>query len=276
MNTLRPVIERLHGGGRVRTWSLVITVFGDSVAPHGGRITSGQLQTILGQLDIDAGAVRTALSRLVRDGWLERDGAGRTGAYRLSAQGVSEFAEPVARVYAAPDNGAGEPWAMGVAAAPPVPQAIQVAPETWIWPSAAKLRQCPDVLLQSGALTLAEAAREALLTATHRDDLAMIAADIGDVTAPPADPLTALAARTALIHRWRRIVLRHPALPQAFLPASSPLDDPLTATAKAYWALSPGAERWLDGALGPMAARDAEVFERRLGGRKTKTATGAV
>lgn len=274
MNTLRPVIERLHGGGRVRTWSLVITVFGDSVAPHGGRVTSGQLQTILGQLEIDAGAVRTALSRLVRDGWLERDGAGRNGAYRLSARGVAEFAEPVARVYAAPKEGAGT-WAMAVAPEPPVSQAIQIAPQTWVWPGAAP-RKRPDILLEGGVLSLSGTAREALLTQAHREDLTLIAADLADLAHPPADPLAALAARTALIHRWRRSILRHPALPAALLPPSSPLADPLSAMASAYWALSPAAETWLDGALGPMAGREAEIFRERFGGGKTKTAQRAV
>ncbi|NBR89524.1 MAG: phenylacetic acid degradation protein, partial [Rhodobacteraceae bacterium] len=43
MDPLAPLIDALHAEGRLRVWSLVITVFGDSVQHRGGRISTARL-----------------------------------------------------------------------------------------------------------------------------------------------------------------------------------------------------------------------------------------
>src|SRR5260370_14553889 len=60
-----------------RTGSIVITVFGDAIVPRGGSVWLGTLLEFFRTIDIDSGVVRTAMSRLATDGWLERHKGGR-------------------------------------------------------------------------------------------------------------------------------------------------------------------------------------------------------
>jgi len=60
-----------------RTGSIVITVFGDAIVPRGGLGLARHAARIFQKaLDIDSGVVRTAMSRLAADGWLERSKVG--------------------------------------------------------------------------------------------------------------------------------------------------------------------------------------------------------
>src|SRR3978361_478726 len=74
-----------------RTGSIVITVFGDAIVPRGGSGWLGTLLEFFKTLDIDSGVVRTAMSRLAADGWLERNKVGRNSFYRLTRKGRQTF-----------------------------------------------------------------------------------------------------------------------------------------------------------------------------------------
>jgi phenylacetic acid degradation operon negative regulatory protein len=74
-----------------RTGSIVITVFGDAIVPRGGAVWLGTLLAFFEALDIDSGVVRTAMSRLAADGWLERSKVGRNSFYRLASKGQHIF-----------------------------------------------------------------------------------------------------------------------------------------------------------------------------------------
>ena len=73
---LSPLIDQLHKDGRLRVWSLVITIFGDAIQPRGGRVSTARLQEILERMRIEPGALRTALSRLAKEGWVIREREG--------------------------------------------------------------------------------------------------------------------------------------------------------------------------------------------------------
>src|ERR1700746_2081889 len=75
-----------------RTWSIVITVFGDAIVPRGRAVWLGTLLAFFEALDIDGSVVRTAMSRLAADGWLERSKVGRNRFYRLGAEGRETLA----------------------------------------------------------------------------------------------------------------------------------------------------------------------------------------
>ena len=63
--------------------------------------------------------------------------------------------------------------------------------------------------------------------------------------APKGDD--ALVARTLLIHDFRRVVLRDPALPAALLPADWPEPEARALAARIYRQVAPAADRYLDG-----------------------------
>ncbi|KZD21083.1 hypothetical protein A4A58_14945 [Tardiphaga robiniae] len=68
-----------------RTGSLIITFYGDAILPRGGSVWLGTLLAFLEMLEIDGSVVRTAMSRLAADGWLDREKVGlkRAGAFRV-------------------------------------------------------------------------------------------------------------------------------------------------------------------------------------------------
>src|SRR3954468_20121996 len=82
-----------------RTGSIVITVFGDAIVPHGGSVWLGTLLAFFERLDIEGGVVRTAMSRLATDGWLERSRVGRNSFYRLARKGRQTFDAATRHIY---------------------------------------------------------------------------------------------------------------------------------------------------------------------------------
>ena len=88
-----------------RTGSIVITVFGDAIVPRGGSVWLGTLLEFFKALDIDSGVVRTAMSRLAADAWLERSKVGRNSFYRLAKSGRLTFDAATKHIYDPPPSG---------------------------------------------------------------------------------------------------------------------------------------------------------------------------
>src|SRR5881227_1690560 len=82
-----------------RTGSIVITVFGDAIMPRGGSVWLGTLLEFFKSLEVDSGVVRTAMSRLAADGWLERSKVGRNSFYRLAQKGWHTFDVAAKHIY---------------------------------------------------------------------------------------------------------------------------------------------------------------------------------
>jgi phenylacetic acid degradation operon negative regulatory protein len=85
-----PFLDALHADKPLRVWSLIVTIFGDIVMRRGrdadpAPIWTGHLLDLLQCLGVDAGLVRTSLSRLVANGVLVRERAGGTRFTSLAA-----------------------------------------------------------------------------------------------------------------------------------------------------------------------------------------------
>lgn len=246
MDPLAPLIAALHSEGRLRVWSLVITIFGDLVQHRGGEISTARLGKLLGRVGVEPGAMRTALSRLGRDGWVTSRRDGRLSLYRLSAQGLDRFAPATSRIYAPPRAAAVTRWAM----------VAQVSETGEISHSLCPAEAAPeeaDCVLTGTLEQLSDAYRRALVPQAHLDALAGLAADLQTLEPLSLKGLDAAAARMLLIHRWRRIVLRHPDVPPEIMPDTAPLRNPRAAVAQIYARLTLEAERWLDGSEGDLA-----------------------
>src|ERR1019366_9327539 len=77
-----------------RTGSIVITLFGDAIAPRGGSVWLGTLLAFFDTIDIDSGVVRTAMSRLAAHGWVGSNKVGRNSFYRLGEEGGAALGCP--------------------------------------------------------------------------------------------------------------------------------------------------------------------------------------
>lgn len=83
-----------------RAKSLVMTVFGDAIAPRGGSVWLGSLIALLEAFGVSERLSRTSVYRLAEEGWLEASRSGRRSQYRLSPQGEKRFLRAHQRVYA--------------------------------------------------------------------------------------------------------------------------------------------------------------------------------
>lgn len=294
-SALDALVDEFNANKPIRVWSLIVTLFGDAIVPRGGELWAGNVNEVLASFGIGDAPVRAALSRLAKDGWLERSRDGRLSFYRLTGIGSREFLTATQRIY----FGAAEDWSGGwrLALLPTDlgPRADlrrylraegfgTLAPDIMIAPVHASTqtsalgdveRDIADgiVWLQAGGE--AGDAREIAQRAWQLDDIA--AAYRSFMTAfeplhhaliqePSCDPLAALAARLLLIHRFRRIVLRDPQLPQALLPDDWPGGPARELCAETYKALVPSSERWLEqhaqSRSGALALPDASFHQR--------------
>jgi phenylacetic acid degradation operon negative regulatory protein len=84
-----------------RAKSLIVTVFGDSILPHGGTVWVGSLIRLLVPFGINERGVRTAVQRLTVEGWLSNRSVGRRSDYAPTAESRPRFEEADRRIYAA-------------------------------------------------------------------------------------------------------------------------------------------------------------------------------
>ena len=80
-------IRRTLADDPPRARSLIVTVWGDALAPHGGEVWLAGLIRLLAPLGLNDRLVRTSVFRLARDGWLAGETRGRRSRCR-SAAGV--------------------------------------------------------------------------------------------------------------------------------------------------------------------------------------------
>ncbi len=72
----------------LRGGSLIISIFGDSIAPRGGSISLASLIALARPFGLTERLVRTSVARLAKDGWLEAERRGRLSFYRLAKPGA--------------------------------------------------------------------------------------------------------------------------------------------------------------------------------------------
>ena len=292
------LLDDFHGRTPIRAGSLIVTIFGDAVVPRGGSLWLGSLFEIARAFRISDGLVRTAMSRLVADNWLERWKVGRNSFYRLTEPGRTTFAAATERIYgAAPrrwngsfdlvllDNGgagssggdersalrAGFEAAGYGALAPglfvsPVPSAAAV---DGIGGSSGTIRLAATPADAETARRIAVRAWPiGEIEARYRRFLESFSPVLSEIEGGAAfGDLDALLVRILLIHEYRRIILRDPLLPPELLPVPWAGTEARHVCGVLYRRLVPFAERWLDGHAtddrGPLPPPDRS-FARRF------------
>src|ERR1700720_4019284 len=98
---VRALLRNFRAQRPLRAGSLLITVFGDSIAPRGGAVTLGSLIRLAAPFGLTERLVRTSVARLAREGWLRAARSGRRSEYRLSREGAERFTQATQRIYGA-------------------------------------------------------------------------------------------------------------------------------------------------------------------------------
>ncbi|WP_258045487.1 PaaX family transcriptional regulator [Mesorhizobium sp. NBSH29] len=282
---LSRLTQRLHERGRLRVWSLVITIFGDAIVPRGGQVPLATLQEITGHMGIEPGALRTAMSRLAADRWVRREKEGRNSLYALDQHGRHAFDLATQRIYAASPPAWDGYWS--VAITPPgqnltAPQKaemerlgfVECNTGTFLRPQSAQpsLSGSPlDTMLVMNSQT--ENLPKNVAAFWNLEETAQAYAGFNASMKPfhdalqhaPLLGLDALTARILLIHDWRRIVLHDPGLPEALLPNNWPGQQARQITRAIYANLSVASEHWINNA-GLPALQSPQKFNARFGG----------
>ena len=258
--------------------SALFDVYGDHLAVRSdgfrGQAPVASLVRLLAPLGVQAPAVRTAVSRMCRQGWLTPVRLPQGSGYALTPRAVRRLDEAGERIYRTVSHPWDGRWHLLVLT-PPAGRSARdrlnaqlgwfgygaLSPTTWVSPR-------PAVELDAA---LAEAgARAERFTATHDGDsqaliarawdLDGLARAYGRFLAQAQDALAAAdtredegayAARSALVHAWRKFLFVDPGLPEALLPPDWP------GTKAAAWfdeeatRLLPAARRFVDRCLHP-------------------------
>ena len=102
MTALAPLanlIQRFQEQTPIRASSLIVTVYGDAIEPHGGAVWLGSLIQLLEPMGINQRLICTSVFRLTKDGWLKADKVGRRSYYSLTGAGRRRFEKAFKRVY---------------------------------------------------------------------------------------------------------------------------------------------------------------------------------
>jgi len=255
--TIAHWIARTLAADPPRARSLIVTVWGDALAPHDGRVWLATLIRLMAPFGLSDRLVRTSVFRLARDGWVAGETHGRRSRYRLTGEGARRFAQAHQRIYAPADAAWTGGWEMVIvppdAAGAAQRQALReelawegfatVAPATLARPAhgesptqrivtALGLAHAAMVLHvrddPGAASTLAARAAAAWPLRALAADYRRLIGSFGTVidrfrdTPDHLDPEQCFVVRTLLIHAYRRVLLRDPQLPASLLPPDWP------------------------------------------------------
>jgi phenylacetic acid degradation operon negative regulatory protein len=253
--------------------SALFDLYGDHLRHRGGVAPVAALVRLLAPLDIAAPAVRTAVSRMARQGWLlglDTD-AGR--GYGLSERATRRLDEAAARIYRhRPVEAWDGCWSIAITSHSAdrttrerLHRAMeylgyrQLQTDAWIAP-----RPSPEL----DSVVEAERLSVTAFHGEHTGDDAGLVRRLFRPTelgaayqrwlddarslldgADASDPQAAFAARSRLLHEWRKFLFRDPGLPLELLPDNWPGTD-----AAAYFdtesaRLLPAATKFVDSCL---------------------------
>jgi phenylacetic acid degradation operon negative regulatory protein len=254
----------------VNARSALFDLFGDHLRERGGAAPVASLVRLLAPLGVAPPAVRTAISRMVRQGWLAPARVNGASGYALTPRATRRLDDAAARIYRTQHVEWDGTWHLLVVTPPSGRSArdrvraglafLGYGPlddTTWIAPRPAG---------EADALLAGEGARAERFTASHDGDSALLVSRAWDLDGLARSYLrfldeaasfggdadtdqAAFVARSNVVHEWRKFLFTDPALPPALLP----IDWPGTKAAAYFDAessrLAPAASRFVDACL---------------------------
>lgn len=296
----RQVVEGFHSRRPIRTGSLVISLFGDAIAPHGGAVWLGSLINVLEPFGINERLVRTSVFRLAKEGWLESEQIGRRSFYNLTSTGRLRFNEASRRIYSGPRQDWNGTWCLVLLAGVESQYRDNIRKElSWLgfapFSPNVLAHPAPDMRGVDERLEqLAGNEQILLMQAINKDNgkrkryLQKLVSQSWSLQelddryeeflqrfrpvyqaarrSRNPDPKTAFQLRTLLIHEYRKILLRDPFLPAELLPERWNGVSAYQLCRNIYSLVAGPTEQFLTGALenadGPLPPASPSFYER--------------
>lgn len=287
-----------------RSKSLIMTIFGDAIVPHGGVVWLGSLIDLLAPFGVNHRLLRTSVFRLAQEGWLVAQRDGRRSAYAITAQAQARFAHAYQRIYAPLATHWDGCWTLvltpggsaDAAARATLRKELQwegyrmIAPGLFAHP-ASDAHVLATLLARSGLAGQVYVWRASALPAAGQKPLRGLVDDSWELSTVVAGyqafiarfaplqallqggaalaPEAAFVVRSLLIHAYRRVQLHDPQLPVELLPDPWPGSAAYALARAVYHASYAAAEQHLMTILQRedqhAAAADAS-FHQRFGG----------
>ena len=237
MDDFNRYIEILTAGDRNRVWSLVVTVFGDLAQGTGDTLSMQTLARITEPLGVKPEALRVALHRLKKDGWIVSERQGRNSLIGLTDFGRTQSTEAAPLIYRRTGPNIGQ-WAIFIASPQSQPSrdeleriresrsSFNVSPNEVIAPAFL----AGDELLRApfDPTTAPEWVLQSVFPKALQHKYAHLNRRLADLSAAipeMSDPFKIATLRTLLVHNWRRIVLSHPDVDDVFIPGECRLKE---------------------------------------------------
>ena len=205
--------EALSEASDLKLWSVIVSCLGDCAQNGQAEVSGLVLSALVERIGLQPQAMRVALHRLKRDGWVDSRREGRVGFHRLTDSAKAQTRAVADRVYGPASEGA--PCRL-VGFPPDAPDALSLLPETL-----AAVPISRSFALVSGAeaevpddwLVAAPDGRNwpgwvlaALKEAACEAEFEALGAALPEVL--PQDPLDRFVLRVLILHGWRRLILR--------------------------------------------------------------------
>ncbi|KWR74975.1 phenylacetic acid degradation operon negative regulatory protein PaaX [Cupriavidus sp. IDO] len=275
-----PRVARLARGLKLGANSMLVTLFGDVVAPRPQAIWLGSLIRLAAPFGINDRLVRTATFRLTADDWLAATRIGRRSYYGLSEAGLQRVLHAGKRIYAGEAPEWDGRWTLVLARSDvraTIRQRLKrellwegfgaIAPGVLAHPNAdlASLREIVQAAHAQEYVAVMEARSLEAFSPRPLQALMHQTFRLGDVAAawqallrrfsPMAEeaaqlaPADAFFVRTLLVHEYRRVLLRDPNLPEELLPQDWPGRTARGMCSGMYSALLDASEDYLHGVI---------------------------
>ena len=265
-------------GRRPKAGSLIITLFGDVISQHGNKVWLGSIIEGLTGFGLNARQIRTAISRLVQEDWLCAEQRGRRSYYSFTDTGRRRFERVANRIYAGTSPAWDGCWTLIVLSLMDSDKRDQLRSEL-SWQGFGQIN--PGVFLHPTANE--NVLKEIITEAQAHDEVLVMRGTTHELTSQVAlenttlkawklaesqtqfaefcrhfgQVLTALAqydysdrqlfeVRLAVVHEYRRLLLKSTALPRDLLPRTWPGDEALSIAANLYRATSQGSLRFIE------------------------------
>jgi len=255
--------------------SALFDVYGDHLRARDNQAPVAALVRLLAPIGIRPPAVRTAISRMVTEGWLAPVDLPAGRGYRATSRAISRLDDAARRIYRKDEECWDGTWHLALVAAPDdrTPRQRLRADLTWlgyarmsgaIWVSPFPRRDLAATLARAGASATTAHVRDfdppdapisawdlARLDASYAAWTTTAGTTIAGHLDTHADPdRAAFAARFHLVHEWRKFLFTDPGLPDELLP-----EDWSGRPARAFFEqeasrLKPGADRFVAHCVG--------------------------
>jgi len=299
--SLTHILQHFQNRRPIRAGSLITTVLGDALVPHGGEVWLGSLIKALEPFGLNPRLTRTAVFRLTQDNWLSANPIGRRSYYQVTDFGQRHFTQAFKLVYAHQSPAWDGTWTLVLLGQlnnderKQLKQGLQwlgygqACPQTMLHPTAqhkdldsllGELQLANKVLVLDQAVPANPLATSVIeqvrsywdfsaLSRSYEEFIAQFEPLLADVEQQPLSPEHAFMARTLLIHDYRRILLRDPLLPDELVGPNWPGHTARQLAAQLYQQLWQAGEDYINqafetaaGSLPPASVQ----FSQRFGG----------